>query len=83
VDQVLKPYTKFGEGQTFVASKLTLRPHGLPTTQAKRVTTIRNLADTIWNEGILREMIDRMGALIEPIVSSELSDIQRTTGRSC
>ncbi len=45
-DQVFKS-TKFSDGLTFVGSMLTRRLYGLPATQAKYVTAMRNLLDTI------------------------------------
>ncbi|MCP4599837.1 MAG: hypothetical protein GY847_04730 [Proteobacteria bacterium] len=69
-DQVFRS-TKFGDGLTFVGSMLTRRLYGLPATQAKYVTIMRELLDTIWNEDELLAEIDRMEALITPIVEDD------------
>ncbi len=71
-DQVFKS-SKFNDGVTSVGSTLTRRLYGLPATQAQYVTVMQELLDTIWDESALLAWVDRMEALVEPVVGHELS----------
>ncbi len=65
--------TKFNDGVTFVGSVLTRRLYGLPATQAQYVAVMQELLNTIWDEDALIAWVDRMEALVEPVVGHELS----------
>lgn len=70
-DQVFRPFTKFGDGLTFVESILTRRLYQLPATQQKYVTEVQTQFDAIWNEVELLREIDRMEVLIGAIINDE------------
>ncbi|MAI42048.1 MAG: CotH kinase family protein [Candidatus Azotimanducaceae bacterium] len=71
VDQVLKPFVKFGDNLLFVESALTRRLYQLPETQNQYVTEVQNQFDMIWNEVELLREIDRMESLVGAIANDE------------
>ena len=70
-DQVLRPFTKFGDSLTFVESILTRRLYQLPATQQQYVTEVQAQFDAIWSEVNILEEIDRMEVLIGTIANDE------------
>ena len=71
VDQVLKPFTKFGDSLLFVESAMTRRLYQLPETRQQYVSEVQNLFESTWNEVELLREIDRMESLIGAIVNDE------------
>jgi spore coat protein H len=70
-DQVLRPFTKFGDSLTFVESILTRRLYQLPATQQQYVTEVQAQFDAIWSEVNILKEIDRMEVLIGTIANDE------------
>lgn len=70
-DQVLRPFTKFGDSLTFVESILTRRLYQLPATQQQYLTEVQAQFDAIWSEVNILKEIDRMEVLIGTIANDE------------
>ena len=83
VDSTFTQSAKYGSSLVFARATLARRLYMLPATRDKYVATMRQILATVWNENELLEEIDRMEALIAPVVANDLlyqSDIEFDEG---